>query len=113
MNSTNIQEQVKEVVQKYTLEISPELRYIDLTSEVGELGKELLKATQYGKKEFNITDNTDNTESEIGDVLFSTICIANSLDIDIEKALNGVIKKYEDRFNYKGSIGLEHRINNN
>ena len=90
MNPTNMQKQVKEMVQKYNLEISPELRYIDLTSEVGELGKELLKATQYGKEEFN---TTDNTESEIGDVLFSTICIANSLNINIEQALNGVIKK--------------------
>ena len=110
MKSTNMQEQVKEMVQKYNLEINPELRYIDLTSEVGELGKELLKATQYGKEEFNITDNT---ESEIGDVLFSTICIANSLNINIEQALNGVIKKYEDRFNNKGSIGSEQKINNN
>ena len=106
MKSINIQELVNEMVQKYNLEISPELRYIDLTSEVGELGKEILKATKYGKEEFNITDNT---ESEIGDVLFSTICIANTLDIDIEQALNGVIKKYEDRFYNKGSIGSEQK----
>lgn len=104
MNPKNMQEQVKEMVQKYNLEISPELRYIDLTSEVGELGKELLKATQYGKEKFSITDNT---KSEIGDVLFSTICIANILDIDVEQALNEVIKKYEGRFDIKGSISSE------
>ena len=109
MNPTNMQKQVKEMVKKYNLEISPELRYIDLTSEIGELGKEILKATQYGKEEFNITDNTG---SEIGDVLFSTICIANTLDIDIEQALNGVIKKYEERFNNKGSIGSEQKGSN-
>lgn len=104
INSKIMQGLVKEMVKRYDLETSPELRYIDLTSEVGELGKELLKATEYGKEEFK---KTDNTESEIGDVVFSTICIANSLDIDIEQALIGVMKKYQDRFNNKGSIGSE------
>lgn len=99
-----LQEMVAEMIKKYNLEISPQLRYIDLTSEIGELGKELLKGSNYGKKDFSITDNL---ESEIGDSLFSLTCIANSLNIDLSKALLDVIQKYNYRFSQKGSIGSE------
>ncbi len=104
LSSQTIQGLVAEMVKRYGLEIQPELRHIDLVSEVGELGKELLKATDYGTKEFS---KTDNMESEIGDVLFSLTCIANSLEINLEQALIGSMKKYQSRFNKKGNIGSE------
>lgn len=102
-NSQNLKMQkvVKEIVEKYNLETSIESRYIDLVSEVGEVGKEILKSNDYGKKEFL---KTDNMELEIGDALFSLICISNSLNIDIDKVLNDSIKKYEKRFEEKGNI---------
>ena len=43
---------------------------------------------------------------ELGDVLFSIITIANAFEIDLEEALNKVLKKYEKRMN-KGSPGSE------
>ena len=95
---------VSEMVKRYKLEITQELRYVDLTTEVGELGKELLKGSDYGKKAFA---KTDNLESEMGDVLFSLTCIANSLNIDLQTALINVMKKYQKRFDKKGSIGSE------
>ena len=95
---------VSEMVNRYGLETTPELRYIDLTAEVGELGKELLKGSNYGKKTL---EKTDNLESEMGDTLFSLTCIANSLNIDLQTALVNVMKKYQKRFNEKGSIGSE------
>ena len=49
MNS--IQEEVNELIKKYNLESSVEIRFIDLISELGELGKEILKGNDYGKKE--------------------------------------------------------------
>ena len=104
MNLKTMQALVQEMIKRYDLETSPEMRYIDLASEVGELGKELLKATGYGKKEFK---KTENTELEIGDILFSLTCIANNLEIDMEQALVGVMKKYQRRFNEKGDIGSE------
>ena len=97
-----VQETVAQMTEKYNLEISPELRYIDLTSELGELGKEILLSTEYGRNEFSATDNL---ESEIGDTFYSLICIANSLDINLSNALIKVIKKYEQRFSEKGNIG--------
>ena len=102
LSFNSAQELVSQMTKKYNLEISPELRYIDLTSEVGELGKEILLSTEYGKNQFSATDNL---ESEIGDTLYSLICIANSLDINLSNALIKVIQKYEKRFFEKGSIG--------
>ena len=93
-----IQEKVNEMIKRYNLESTNEIRFIDLTSEVGELGKEILKGNDYGRKDFC---NTDNVESEIGDVLFSLICIANGMNISLEKALENILKKYENRFMIK------------
>lgn len=89
---------------KYNLGGSIETRFIDLSSEVGELGKEILKGTDYGEKEFS---NTGNLESEFGDVLFSLVSVANCAGVDLDIALAKVLKKYEDRFDAKGHIGSE------
>ncbi len=102
LSFNSAQELVSQMTKKYNLEISPELRYIDLTSELGELGKEILLSTEYGRNEFSATDNL---ESEIGDTFYSLICIANSLDINLSNALIKVLQKYEKRFFEKGSIG--------
>ena len=84
------------------LESSIEVRYIDLVSEVGELGKEILKSSHYGKESFS---STKDFELELGDVLFSLICVANSLNMDLDQAISNVLKKYHDRFSTKGNIG--------
>lgn len=97
-----IQEKVNDMIKKYSLDSSIEVRFIDLVSEIGELGKEILKSNDYGKTEFL---KTNNLESEVGDVLFSLVCIANKLDIDLKDALDGVIEKYNSRFLEKGNIG--------
>lgn len=97
----DIQEKIKSFINKYNLESSTEIRFIDLVSEVGELGKELLKGNNYGKKDYC---STENLELEFGDVFFSLICVANGLNIDLQEALNEVLKKYEDRFSKKGNI---------
>lgn len=97
-----IQEKVNEMIKRYNLESTNEIRFIDLASEVGELGKEILKGNDYGKKDFC---KTDNVESEIGDVLFSLICIANGMNISLGKAIEKVLKKYENRFLNNGNIG--------
>ena len=100
----DIQKVIRDFNTKYNLGGSIETRLIDLSSEVGELGKEILEVTNYGEKEFS---RTDNLESEFGDVLFSLISAANCAGVDLDVALEKVLKKYEDRFNKKGHIGSE------
>ncbi|RKD28858.1 hypothetical protein BET03_07170 [Thermohalobacter berrensis] len=79
-----------------------DIRIIDLASEVGELSKEVLKGTDYGNKKF---EKTKEWKSELGDVLFSLICIANETNTDLEECLNSVLNKYEERFKNKGDLG--------
>ena len=97
-----IQKEINELTIKYGLGGSVETKFIDLTSEVGELGKEILEGTNYGETEFK---KTDNLESEIGDVLFSLVSVANCVEVDLDSALKGVLEKYEKRFSTKGHIG--------
>ena len=101
-NLNDMQNIVEEMIKKYDLDSPVELRYIDLTSEIGELGKEILKSSNYGKTNF---EKTEELKLEIGDVLFSLICTANCLDIDLSEALDNVLEKYNKRFSEKGNIG--------
>ena len=101
-NLNEIQENIKKLCVDYNMIATNEIRIMDLVSEVGELSKEIIKSTDYGKKEFIITENT---ESEIGDVFFALITIANQLNISLEKALDKVIIKYKKRFEINNSFG--------
>lgn len=96
------QERIKELVAKYNLSGDASIKYIDLVSEVGELGKEILEGNDYGTKKF---EKTEDTFLELGDVLFSLICVANELNIDMEEALDAVLAKYARRFKKKADIG--------
>ena len=96
------QDLLKDFCNKYNLHSDEKISYMDLVKEIGELGKEIIKGTDYGTKQF---EKTNNLESEIGDSIFSLICLCNRLDIDMDKALEVVIQKYIDRFDKKGDIG--------
>ncbi|MDP4146536.1 MAG: MazG nucleotide pyrophosphohydrolase domain-containing protein [Bacillota bacterium] len=96
------QDQVSKFIKDKCINSKIDIRIIDLISEVGELSKEILKGTNYGNKQF---EKTKDWESEIGDVFFSLICIANETDTNLEDCLNYVLKKYEKRFTDNGDLG--------
>ena len=77
-------------------------RLLDIQSEMGELAKEYLKSTKYGMKNFDLTKDF---ELEFGDALYSLLSLANELNINAEKCLDLVIKKYQDRLNNKKDMG--------
>ena len=95
MNLFEIQEIISKFAQEKGINSSVDVRIIDLASEVRELSKEVLKGTDYGKKKFSKTEEWDN---EIGDVLFSLICIANESGTNLTNCLKTVLEKYEKRF---------------
>jgi len=97
-----MQQSINNFINKYNLHTNPETRYIDLVSEVGELGKEILTATSYGKNEFS---TTTNAEAELGDCLFSIFALCTEMNINAEDALQKALAKYEARFAQKGHIG--------
>lgn len=98
-----IQREVNDFVTKYELDTDPASRVLDLISEVGEVAKEVLKGSHYGKKTF--TPQGEKWVEELGDVLFSLICLANSTDVDLDSALQGVVNKYRERINMRGDAG--------
>lgn len=78
-----------------------DVRVMDLISEAGELSKEVLTGSDYGRKSFSATKGWKN---ELGDVLFALICIANVTSIDLEICLKKTLEKLEQRFTAKGDL---------
>lgn len=98
-----IQEQMlcKEFAEKCHLVSTPETRLMDTFSELGELTKEVLKNSQYGS--MPCTPSKEIAD-EMGDCLFSLLCLCNSLGIDAQEALQNALRKYETRYMTKGEI---------
>jgi len=80
---------------------------LDLSSEVGELAKEILKATDYGKRSFL---STRQFEEEVGDVLFVLTRIANDAGIDLAMAIHGTLQKMKCRIEEKGHPGSDGQV---
>ena len=75
------QQRVKDWMARYGLGTDPQARMLDLSSEVGELAKEVLKSTAYGTR--------------LGDCLFSLLCLSQCLGLEGEAALGKALEKYE------------------
>ena len=56
-----------------------------MSEEVGELAREVNHT--YGEKPKKSTEADNSIELELGDILFITICFANSLGIDLTEAM--------------------------
>lgn len=87
---------------KHNIDCNVESRLLDLVSEIGELSKEILKTSDYGRNP-SIVSN-DDILLEFGDVLFSLTCLANKLNIEMDHALALVLQKYEKRFAERATI---------
>jgi NTP pyrophosphatase (non-canonical NTP hydrolase) len=99
----NQQEKVADFIEKHDMDGTPEFRILDLVSEIGEVAKDATKSAGYGVEPENLSVKKD----EIGDVLFSVLAVAESLDIDADEALDVALEKYERRINQKGDPGSE------
>ena len=95
------QQRVKDLMARYGLGTDPQVRMLDLSSEVGELAKEVLKSTAYGTKPFT---PTASLEEELGDCLCSLLCLSQCLGLEGEAALGKALEKYEKRFAERGTI---------
>lgn len=66
-----------------------------MSEEVGELAREVNHL--YGEKPKKATEADNSIELELGDILFITICFANSLGIDLTEAHDKVMHKFQTR----------------
>jgi len=103
VDTKSLQSKVRNFTNKHRLNCPAEFRALDLTSETGEVAKEILKMTNYGSCQPKINQEI---ALELGDTFFSLIALANSLDVDLGRALSLVLAKYHRRLS-KGSPGSE------
>ena len=87
-----VDEWVKENTRGYW---KPNNIMLRLMEEVGELAREINH--RFGEKPKKASEENKEIGQEIADVLFTIICLANSLGIDLEKAFNQMIDKYNKR----------------
>lgn len=66
-----------------------------LMEEVGELAREINAREKIKKKKE--TEPENDIGLEMGDVLFSLICLANYYRIDLENKFKEVVEKYSNR----------------
>ena len=87
---------VDDWIKKYGIRYFSELTNLAvLMEEVGELSR--LMSRTYGDQSFKKSDTKSNIPSEIGDILFVLICLANQMGISLEDALKQTIAKNTQR----------------
>jgi NTP pyrophosphatase (non-canonical NTP hydrolase) len=90
------QEKVDHWIQTYGVRYFSEMTNLAiLMEEVGEFAK--LMARVYGDQSFKKEEKSKNIPSEMGDILFVLICLANQMNISLEDALNSTIEKNTQR----------------
>jgi NTP pyrophosphatase (non-canonical NTP hydrolase) len=66
-----------------------------LTEEVGELAREINH--NFGPKRKKASEKTKEIGDEMGDIIFTLACLANSLGMDMDKSFGNVMKKIQKR----------------
>ena len=101
-----IQDKVRSYAEEHNVEYDPEWHALTIVSEMGELSKEILKSTDYGRK---APEFRPQIEEEIGDVLFNLAMLSNEYKVDLTKALDKTLKKYTKKKYLKGRLSTSLR----
>ncbi|RNC29178.1 MAG: hypothetical protein AWM53_00827 [Candidatus Dichloromethanomonas elyunquensis] len=73
----------------------PSSMMLRLIEEVGELAREVNH--RYGQKPKKPTEPEGNLALEMADILFIIVCMANSLNLDLDQAFQDMMEKYRLR----------------
>ncbi len=96
MKLKGIQKEVDKWIRQFKLGYFKPLEILArLMEEVGELAREINH--QFGPKKKKVDEKDNNLDDEIADIIFTLVCLANSLGIDLEKAFKRVMYKYKQR----------------
>lgn len=97
---TSMQKEVDDYINQFKVGyFSPLAQMARLTEEVGELAREINH--YYGEKPKKSSEQKVTVEEELGDVLFVTLIMANSLGIDLTQAFEKNMEKFNDRDAYR------------
>ncbi|MBF8807843.1 MAG: nucleotide pyrophosphohydrolase [Enterococcus lacertideformus] len=92
----NMQKEVDDYIQQFKVGyFSPLAQMARLTEEVGELAREVNHT--YGEKSKKETEPKNTVAEELGDVLFVTMIMANSLEIDLTEIFEKNMEKFNQR----------------
>jgi NTP pyrophosphatase (non-canonical NTP hydrolase) len=98
----DLQRDAARFIQHQHLRHDVERHALDVASEVGELAKEVLLATDYGRRSAQFRPDLAN---EIGDALYSLLALAEVCGVDAEAAIRGSSREYERRLEERGEAG--------
>ena len=102
--SENWQKQAVQFARNHNLEHDPGVYALDLMSELGEVAKELLLASDYGR---TVPKVSPNLAAELGDVLYSLCMLATAVDVDLDSAFATTLQKYKQRWQTSHQIGSQ------
>lgn len=92
----DIQQEVDQYISQFKEGyFSPLAMLARMTEEVGELAREVNH--RFGPKPKKPDEAENSIELELGDILFITVCFANSLGIDLAEAHDKVMHKFNTR----------------
>lgn len=95
-----MQHDVDNYVQQFKVGyFTPLAQLARLTEEVGELAREINH--NYGPKQKKSSEKPKSVEEELSDILFVTLALANSLDIDLTPAFNTNMEKLKTRDQFR------------
>lgn len=92
----NYQKQVDKWVSQYKIGYFKPLEILArLTEEVGELARELNH--RFGPKKKKPSEEIQEVGDEMADIIFTLICLANSLHIDLDVSFQQMMNKLNNR----------------
>lgn len=92
----SMQQEVDEYIQQFKVGyFSPLAQMARLTEEVGELAREVNHTC--GEKSKKASEPVNSVAEELGDVLFVTMIMANSLNIDLTEVFEKNMEKFNQR----------------
>ncbi len=101
---TQIQKEVDEWANQFkTPYFAPLSRMAAMTEEVGEVARVI--NNMYGDKKRKDSENEKNLKEELGDLLFTLVCMANAEGVDLldsfERKMDKVLKRDNNRWEKK------------
>ena len=91
-----IQKEVDEWISQFEEGYFPPLPMLArLTEEVGELARALMH--HYGGKKPKPGEDRGDVGEEIADAIFVLVCLANSLNVDLDEKFGAMMTKYRER----------------
>ena len=99
---SDLQKEIAAFLDAHDLRCDPATRALDLASEFGEVAKEILKGSDYGKRPVDVTADL---REELGDLAFSLYALAAEIGLDLDSATQAAVIKYKTRLSDRGDAG--------